>query len=156
MRSEVLAFRTSQVVVIRDHLLCGLGCFLKFCVVVYLVAAVMIGEGYYTVTEPRGTAMLTVQMPKVKDIAADLPYCSNTTHPPIPGVRLPCEYWSTPELNVPVLGNHLFITTRVTKSEYTFPCHAQNKSCIAGYDEYPMERLLFHGFVAGVEDATVY
>eukprot|EP00756_Hemistasia_phaeocysticola_P053238 Hpha_TRINITY_DN28695_c0_g1::TRINITY_DN28695_c0_g1_i1::g.156438::m.156438 len=85
-------------------------------------------------------------------------------------VLMPCQYWDTLQFPLPFIGDSVLLTTRVTKQHRHYPClrtfsssagtlRSTDVQCVrANYsDGYPPEpENSEEGFVAGVDDATIY
>eukprot|EP01062_Namystynia_karyoxenos_P056713 TRINITY_DN4762_c0_g1_i1.p1 TRINITY_DN4762_c0_g1~~TRINITY_DN4762_c0_g1_i1.p1 ORF type:complete len:613 (+),score=175.08 TRINITY_DN4762_c0_g1_i1:93-1841(+) len=85
------------------------------------------------------------------------------------GIKMPCLFWNNYQYVVPSIGRQMLVTTRLKQYVAALPCNADyeggptvaegfrasNLTCIQQFSQYPVLDEFFHGFVAGVEEATV-
>ncbi|KAJ9455414.1 P2X receptor A [Diplonema papillatum] len=157
---DVFGFQTTKIVVLKDRFLGLLALALKIAIAVYLIITVFLDKGYYVIEQPRGTSRMTLQM---NNWTGSTDYCTNPPtgagQPLVPGMTLPCAYMSTEDVSVPSYGGTFFVTTRLTLSQLSYTCDRTDYTCIDGKKKaggYPLETETFNGFVAGIEDATLY
>ena len=67
---------------------------------------------------------------------------------------LPCAYVDSDQLNVPTLGSQFFITTRLNRTLQNFNCPLTDYDCQVP-PAYPATDIVFEGFIAGIENATL-